>query len=235
MIAFVLDLLHLGFYVLTLVTLWLFYRLTGRRIWVLVGGIAWLALSGWLAARGFFRETDALPPRLAYLMVPMLLGGLYLGFARGAADFRSRMHLEGLHYLHALRIAVELIFLKGFADRGEVATVLTYEGNNYDVAMGILLPLTGWLVFRLRVLGRGWSAAANVLGIVVLTGTVALAVLSSPSPLQQLEFEQPTVAILKLPLVWLPALVAPLMFWAHFLVLGRYWDDSRGAGRNQSI
>ena len=235
MTAFVLDPLHLGFYVLTWVTLWLFYRLTGRRTWVLVGGIAWLALSGWLAARGIFRETDALPPRLAFLLLPMLFGGLYLGFAGGAADFRSRIHPEGLHYLHTLRIAVELIFLKGFADRGEVATVLTYEGNNYDVAMGILLPLTGWLVFRLRVLGRGWSAAANVLGIVVLTGTVALAVLSSPSPLQQLEFEQPTVAILELPLVWLPALVAPLMFWAHFLVLGRYWDDSRGAGRNQSI
>ena len=55
-----------------------------------------------------------------------MVGGLYLGFAGNAVTFRSRINLEKLHFLPALSMAVELIFLKGFADRGEGATALTY-------------------------------------------------------------------------------------------------------------
>ena len=223
-IAFNGEYLHVGFYALTLLTLWWFYRLTGRRRWVLWGGLAWLLLTGVLAATGFFRVADTLPPRLAYPMVTTLAAGLYLGFSPRMQAFRAGANLEGLHYLHAVRIAVEVFFLKSFADRGTVADALTYEGYNFDLTMGVLLPLTGWLVYRVKRLPPGWSVAANVLGIFVLAATVGVAVLSTPTPYQVFGLDQPTVAILELPLIYLPVLVAPLMFWAHFVVLGAYLD-----------
>ena len=213
--------LDIGFVLLSGFTLYFFYRATGRPAWVLMAGCVWLLLTAVLAVRGVFLDNDALPPPLAYAMVPMLLVGLYLGFSNHSQPIRERINMEGLHYLHAVRIPVEVVFLKGLADRGSVAPELTYEGYNYDLAMGFLLPLTGLLVFRLRWLSTRWAVAANLVGIGVLAWTVAVAVLSAPSPFQRFGFGQPTVAILQFPYVWLPALVAPLMFWAHFIALGR--------------
>ena len=98
---------------------------------------------------------------------------------------------------------------------------MTYEGQNYDLLAGITGPLVGLLVFRLGWLSPTYAIVWNVAGIVSLGWTVSRAVLSAPSPYQQYGFEQPTLAIFHFPFIWLPALVAPLMVWAHCLALGR--------------
>ncbi|MGB3798813.1 MAG: hypothetical protein WA952_03300 [Lewinella sp.] len=212
--------LDLAFAALAVCSLYAFYRLTGRRRSWLLAGILWLVVTGSLAYAGFFRVVDSVPPRLALVLLPMLGVGLLVGFGRPGRTLRSAADLEGLHYFHGIRILVETIFLHQLHEEGLVAEALTYHGFNFDLYMGILLPVVGYLVFRRCVLPRSVSVAANVLGILVLTWTIVVAVLSAPTPYQQFGTEQPTVAIFFLPYVWLPALVAPLMFWAHFICLG---------------
>ncbi|NJC27591.1 hypothetical protein [Neolewinella antarctica] len=217
--------LYFGFAILTGLTLVGFYAATGKRLWVLIAGACWLLATAGLAATGFFTVTDTVPPRVALVVLPVLVGGLYVGFSERARSFRAGVDVEILHYLHTVRIAVEVYFLHGLYASGVVAKALTYEGLNYDVIPGLLLPVIGLLVFRWRKLSVGWAVAANVAGILVLAWTVVVAVLSAPTSYQLLSLDQPTVAIFYFPWIWLPALVAPLMFWAHFLVLGRLRDD----------
>jgi len=204
---------------LTFVTLFAFYWLTGKKTVVLIAGSAWLAFAALIASTGFFLNTNTLPPRIALLIIPMLIGGLLIGFGKPGKFLRDVAWLEGLHYLHGVRIIVELVFLHGLYKAGYVAQTMTYEGLNYDIVPGVLLPIIGLLVFRLKVLPKSWAVAANLFGIAVLTWTVITAVLSAPTPYQVFSPEQPTVAIFYYPFVWLPALVAPLMFWAHFISL----------------
>ncbi|MEM6770415.1 MAG: hypothetical protein AAF597_07530 [Bacteroidota bacterium] len=214
-----LPFLYWGFIVLSAVTLSLFYWLTGKNKLVLLAGVGWLALTAVLARQEVFLVTDVIPPRLAFLIVPMLVGGLLFGFSRWTAKFRAPDMLEGWHYFHGIRIVVETVFLHGLWQAGFLAREVTFSGSNFDIIPGVLGLLVGFLVFRKRILSHNWAIAFNVIGILVLANTVVQAVLSAPSPFQQFSFEQPTIAVLYFPWVWLPAFVAPLMFWAHFVSL----------------
>lgn len=54
------------------------------------------------------------------------------------------------------------------------------------------------------------------LGALGLLGNIArLAVLAVPSPLQQLAFEQPNVAVLRFPFAWLAAFAVPAVLLSH--------------------
>lgn len=213
------PLLYWGFILLTLVTLLAFYWITGKNPKWLAVGIGWLALTAFLARSDFFLVTDALPPRIAFVMLPMLIAGLMVGFGQLGKSLRDAASLEHLHYFHGIRIIVEIVFLHGLFETGFLARTLTYAGLNFDLLPGILLPLVGWLAIRRGWLSSSWAVAANILGILILGWTVVVAILSAPTPYQQFSPEQPTIAIFYFPFVWLPALVAPLMFWAHFISL----------------
>lgn len=208
-----------GFILLTAVTLFLFFRLTGSKPVVLIITFLWLELTAFLAHWGLFQATDVLPPRLAFLIVPMLIAGLLFGFSRQTSSFRKPAMLEGWHYFHGIRIVVETVFLHGLWQAGFIAREVTFLGNNYDILPGILGLLVGYFVIRKKMLSYKWAIAFNVFGIIVLGNTVIQAILSAPSPLQQYAFDQPTIAVIYFPFVWLPAFVAPMMFWAHFVSL----------------
>ncbi|HEX8427561.1 hypothetical protein [Hymenobacter sp.] len=42
-----------------------------------------------------------------------------------------------------------------------------------------------------------------------------------PTPLQQLAFEQPNVAVMQFPFVWLPIFVVPVVAFTHVVALRR--------------
>ncbi|MEO8588376.1 MAG: hypothetical protein ABI432_03330 [Flavobacteriales bacterium] len=61
--------------------------------------------------------------------------------------------------------------------------------------------------------------AWNIACIGLLVNIVARAVLSAPFPFQQLAFDQPNIAVLYFPFVWLPCCVVPLVLLAHLATL----------------
>ena len=186
-----------------------------------IGFALWLTVHGALAHGGFYGVTDTLPPRLALVMMPMLVLALAIGFSPLGESLQADLNLEQLHYFHGIRILVEVVFLHGLFTAGLVAEVVTYTGQNIDLLAGITGPLIGLLVFRQGWFSPTYAIVWNFVGIISLGWTISRAVLSAPSPYQQYGFEQPTLAIFYFPFIWLPALVAPLMVWAHCLALGR--------------
>ncbi|CAH0999441.1 hypothetical protein LEM8419_00741 [Neolewinella maritima] len=213
--------LNVSFALLTLLALYGFYRAVGRDRQLLGMLLLWLLLVSGIASTGFFLDTRGLPPRLAFVLLPMVVVGLLLGFSRLGARLRARSSLEALHYLQGVRVLVEVVFLHGLYTAGYVARAMTYAGYNFDLLPGLLGPLVGYAVFKRQWLGARWAIGYNVLGIAVLLSVVIIAVFSAETGYQRFGLGQPTVAIFYLPFVWLPAVVVPLMLWAHFISLGK--------------
>ena len=179
---------------------------------------SWLLVQGGVGLSGFCQHTGGLPPRLALLLgPPLVVIGMLLATAAGRR-FVASLRLEVLTLLHVVRLPVELVLL-GLYLRGTVPRLMTFEGRNWDVLMGLSAPLVYYFAFRQRRLGRRGLLLWNGLGLVSLLNIVSNAVLSVPTPLQRFGFEQPNVAILHFPFVWLPGVVVPLVLLAHLAAI----------------
>lgn len=210
--------LGLLFALTTGLTSWLFARATRHAAPVLLGLLGWLALQGALALTGFYAVVGPLPPRPLLLLLPTLLmiGGL---FGTGAGRrFLAGLRPDRLLLVHAVRVPVELGLL-GLYLHGGLPRLMTFEGRNWDILAGLSAPLVYYLVFRRRSAGRGALLAWNLLGLGLLLNIVVNAVLAMPTPWQRWGFEQPNVALLHFPFVWLPCCIVPLVLLAHLTAL----------------
>jgi hypothetical protein len=209
-------LLPLAFGLTTALAGWLFCRAVPCRAPAVAAGlIVWLSAQGALALNGFFHSHPyALPPRLLLAVGPPLLVTLLLVTTTRGRGWLTRLRPRALTLFHVVRVPVELV-LFGLAQYRAVPVLMTFEGRNWDILTGLTAPLLYYLVFRRRQLGRRALLVWNLLGLGLLGNIVGHAVLALPSPWQQLAFEQPNVAVLHFPFVWLPACVVPLALVAH--------------------
>ncbi|WP_354578777.1 hypothetical protein [Hymenobacter sp. UYP22] len=180
-------------------------------LWLL--GLGALALSGF-----FYAHTHTLPPRLLLAIGPPLLGVVLLVATARGRCFLAQLRPEALTLFHVVRVPVELVLL-GLAYHRAVPTLMTFEGRNWDIVTGLTAPVVYYVVFSRQQLGRWGLLVWNIAGLVLLLNIVAHAVLAVPSPLQKLAFEQPNVAVLYFPFVWLPGCVVPLALVAHLAAL----------------
>ena len=216
--------ISVAFGLTTGLTVGLFYRAarpSGRTLLVL----AWLLLQGAVGLSGFYTVVNTLPPRMALLLGPPLVGiGLLFGTASGRR-YVAGLRLEALTLLHVVRVPVELVLL-GLYLHGAVPRLMTFEGRNWDILAGLTTPVVYYFAFRTKHLGRRGLLWWNVLGLASLLNIVVNALLSVPSPLQRFAFEQPNVAILHFPFVWLPGCVVPLVLLAHLAAIQRLLADN---------
>jgi hypothetical protein len=176
-------------------------------IWTLVQ-----AILGW---QGFYRDFDAWPPRFLLAVGPPNLLTLYLLIRHQRV--LCALPLRLLTFIHIIRIPVEII-LFGLFQEGYVPRTMTYEGDNFDIIAGMTGPLMALIAFRGSINKRllfYW----NLIGIGLLFNIVIRAVLSAPFPFQQMAFEHPNVAVFYFPFIWLPAVVVPIVLFAHLTSL----------------
>jgi hypothetical protein len=178
----------------------------------------WMILTGFLAAGGFYQQFEIFPPRIfTFAVFPSLLtiATLFIFFRR---SFVEKLSLRTLTLLHVVRLPVEIVLVLLF-QTGLVPKVMTFEGWNFDVLSGLTAPLVAWLAFRNGRTNRPLLIAWNVAALALLANIVIIAILSLPSPMQRLGFEQPNVAVAYIPFVWLPALIVPIVFFSHLAAL----------------
>lgn len=193
-------------------------KIKGQSGLILLFLIGWLILQAVISLNGgYYEDMDAMPPKLfLFGILQNIILIVLLFVTQKGRRFIDSLSIEKYTYLSVVRVPVEFVLL--WLSLGKVIPEsMTFEGWNYDIIMGISAPLVAYLVFRKKVLGRNFLLAWNVVGIILLTNVVMIALLSAPFPLQQLAFDQPNVAVLYFPFSWLPIFVVPVVMLGHFV------------------
>lgn len=180
-----------------------------------------------VASSGFYLDTAAVPPRLFLLGAApsLLLILLVFVFARNSVVFP--FSLTTLTIIHVIRVPVELT-LAWLWEAGAVPAVMTFHGTNFDILSGITAPLALYFAYRPSRIGRNVLIVWNLVALGLLINIVTTAVLCVPSPIQKLAFEQPNVAVLYFPYIWLPTIVVPIVLFSHLASLYKLTRDRRG-------
>lgn len=205
----------IAFILITIVSVLLFYLVTNRSRLVLIFFTAWSGVVSLLSYLGFYLKLDVFPPRIILILIPVTLYVIY--FYRKIQI--SPAKIPYLLAIHGLRLPVELVLYSLFI-LGQVPVVMTFTGWNYDILMGItaLLLLLYALVTK-KQFARQFFLLWNVVGILLLTTIVVIAILSIPLPFQQFGLQQPNLAVLRFPYALLPAVVVPIVLLSHLYSL----------------
>ena len=119
--------------------------------------------------------------------------------------------------LQAFRIGVELLLHRLYIE-GLVPRLMTYEGGNVDIAIGLTAPLAAWLATRGRT-GRRWAMAWNVVGLVALANIALRAIGTAPGTLHFIPSEVPNLAVGQFPYTYVAGFFAPLAVALHVLAI----------------
>lgn len=176
----------------------------------------WLIFQAVFGIGGFYQATQAFPPRLPLFgLIPALLAIISL-FIFAHKNFISRLPLKTLTWIHVVRVPVEIVLLWLF-QAGQVPQLMTFEGRNFDVLSGLTAPLIAWLAFRGGKTNRILLIVWNTVALLLLLNILVNALLSIPSPVQTFAFDQPNLAILYFPFIWLPTVVVPIVLFSHLV------------------
>ncbi|ABG59534.1 hypothetical protein [Cytophaga hutchinsonii] len=206
----------IAFVLTTLLTIFFFYEAAGRSKTTLIVLLAWITLQALISTTGFYTVTDSLPPRFLLLVIPPLLTILVLFNTSQGKDFIDRLDVKVLTLLHVVRIPVEIVLFCLFLYK-QVPELMTFEGRNLDILSGISAPFIYYYGYVKQKLSQTVLLAWNIICMGLLLNIVVYAVLSTPVPFQQFAFDQPNVAVLYFPFVWLPCCVVPLVLLSHLV------------------
>jgi hypothetical protein len=166
----------------------------------------------------FYRNTYAIPLRFTYLVLPPLILIFVLFLTHKGRQYIDNLDQGTLTILHVVRLPVELVLL-WLVHYKVVPKLMTYEGRNLDIISGITAPLIYYLCFVKNILGKTALLIWNFICLGLLLNAVTIAVLSAPFPFQKLAFDQPNVAILYAPFLFLPCCIVPIVLLSHLVVI----------------
>jgi hypothetical protein len=210
-------LLQIFFTAITLLTVYLFYRASGKRKLVVLIVLLWMLAQ---AGLGFYSDTSAFLPRVFFQVIPAFATIVFLFVNRKTRAWIDNADAGMLTLLHSIRIGVELVIYGLFTVK-LMPEILTFEGRNFDIIAGLTAPVVYFIGYVRKVIGRTGLLIWNFGCLVLLFNIVIHAALSVPTPFQQFGFEQPNVAILQFPFNWLPSVVVPLVLFSQLIVIRR--------------
>jgi hypothetical protein len=213
------------FVLTTLLTLILFVSAIKRSKWISVssksnrivaGLILWLVIQAVLAINGIYKEnTNSMPPRIVLLgILPAALTIVYLFTTLRGRQFVDSLPLINLTYINIVRIPVELVLFWLYLNKA-VPELMTFEGRNFDIIAGITAPFVAYFGLSKEKLSRQVILIWNFICLGLLLNIVVNAILATPSPFQKFAFDQPNIAILYFPGIWLPTFIVPIVLLGH--------------------
>ena len=181
---------------------------------VMLAVTGWVALLGLLSLEGFFANFKSLPPRIfPALLVPLVSGLLFLR-SSGTRELLARTPPQWPIYLQTFRVVMELILWLLYLQH-RVPAIMTFEGRNVDILVGLTAIPVGYFCF----VRRSWSPRVafwwNVAGILILLNVVTHAQLSTPSPFRVFLTDPPVTFIAYWPYILLPGFLVPLAWLLH--------------------
>jgi len=160
-----------------------------------------------------------MPPKIVLFGVfAMLILMASLFFAKKGRNFMNHLPLEQITYLNIVRIPVEICLFLLYVHKA-FPEMMTFETWNYDILAGISAPIVAFMLFKKELIRPKLLLIWNCVSLVLLLNIILIAVLSAPSPFQQLGLEQPNVGVLNFPFSWLLSFIVPLVLFGHSVSL----------------
>ncbi len=206
--------IHVVFGLTTILTIGIFYKATKNSKTTLTILLTWLTIQTFIGLSGFYTVTDTIPPRFMFLVLPPILFIIGLFATSKGRQFIDRLDIHTLTLLHTIRIPVEIVLFWLFIHK-TVPRLVTFEGRNFDILSGLTAPIIFYFGFVRKRINTKAILLWNLICLGLLINIVVNAVLSAPFPFQQFAFDQPNIAILYFPFIWLPSCVVPLVLLSH--------------------
>lgn len=178
----------------------------------------WMAVTGIAAASGRLRF-DSMPPTMVILLVVMLVASFWIGMSRTGERLALGVPLALLVGFQVFRLPLELLMHRAY-EEGVMPVQMSFSGYNFDILTGVLaLPVAALLATGQLPL---WVARAwNVMGALLLANVLAIALMSTPTPLRMFHNEPANLWVTQAPFVWLPAVLVPAALIGHIVIFRR--------------
>lgn len=176
----------------------------------------WLIIQAVLSLNNFYNsDTNILPPKIAVFgILPTILTILFLFTTSNGKHFIDSLPLQNLTYVNTVRIFVEIVLYCLFLNKA-IPELMTFAGRNFDIIAGITAPFIAFWGISKQKLNAQFILIWNFISLGLLINIVIIAILSVPSPLQKLAFDQPNIAILNFPFSRLPTFIVPIVLFGH--------------------
>ena len=194
------------------------YLPRGTAAGIRIGLPAWLLYVGLLGYFGVVRNAALRPPGVAFILVPAVFFiVLFVARSAGGRRIALAIPLWVLLGFQGYRVGVELFLHRLWLD-GLAPKMLTFEGANVDILIGVSAPVIAWLFTQGRP-GLRLALAWNVLGLLALANVAVRSALTAPGPLNLIHAEVPNLALGTFPFMFIPGFFAPLAVVLHVLAI----------------
>jgi len=190
-------------------------RVSVRSLGVLT---AWLLYVGLISLLGIVANVSIRPPGIAFILLPVTLF-VVLGAIRSNSGLRYALAIPIplLLVAQSYRIGVEL-FLHQLHYEHIVPQLLTYDGSNVDVFVGLSAPFAAWASTKGKT-GLRLTMLWNIVGLLSLANVITRFLLTTPGPLLFIHTEVLNRAAGIFPYTYIPGFLAPLAVTLHILAI----------------
>jgi hypothetical protein len=217
--------LQAAFVVITLLSVFQFYRATKQSTLFLIIVSVWMTIQLFIGLTDFYVNETSLPPRFALLIIPPLISIIILFTTKKGRFFINGLDAKELTLLHAIRIPVEIALYYLFIAK-TIPQEMTFEGRNFDIIAGITAPIIYYFGYVKNIIPKPILIAWNIICVGLLLNIVVVAILSVNTPFQQFGLAQPNIAIAHFPFNWLASVIVPLVLLAHLASLRKLIKSS---------
>ena len=195
-----------------------FWLKVSTAIRLAVGIAAWLTYVGMFGYYGLAAYVAGRLPGIILLFAPIVIF-IVFGVARSRTgrDVAVALPFGFLIGAQVFRLGVELI-LHQLSAEGVVPRMLTFEGSNLDVWIGLSAPIVAWIASQRRI-GPAVAMIWTIVGLLSLANVMVRSVLSAPGPLKLIATEVPNLVVSTFPYIFIPGFLAPLGIVLHVLTL----------------
>jgi hypothetical protein len=191
--------------------------------------ILWCAFLKRISEMNFMHQWDAMPPRLAIVIVPPLIAAIVLVFSNRINLLLRLVPVQWLVWIQSFRVFMELILLWLFLEN-LIPVQMTFEGLNFDILAGLTAIAFGYGLNSGKFKPGAWILWWNLFSLALLVNIVVVAALSAPLPMRVFMNEPANTIVAYFPFVWLPGFVVPVAYTMHFLSIRKYFLE-----RNTSL
>lgn len=206
------------FIVITLITVWQFYRASNKSKTFLIIAFVFSTVQLFIGRTNFYENENTIPSRFLLLIAPSIVLIIILFATQKGRKFIDNLDLKQLTLLHTIRIPVEIVLYFLFISKA-VPQIMTFEGRNFDILAGITAPVIFYFGFIKNKISNSILLIWNFISLALLINIIIIAILSAKTPFQQFALNQPNIAIGHFPFNWLPSIIVPIVLLSHLATI----------------